>query len=67
MLDYLDRTLSAICENIDRIMCYEDIFGRNDMVQRALGFLYADYLDFCTRLIQYNKKRAGKNVLHLSD
>lgn len=52
----LAMILHRIIGSIERFTNYENIFKTNPAVQKAIGFLYGDLIDFCTRTVRFHSR-----------
>ena len=45
--------LQRITGSLERFADFEKLFKTNQAVQRAIGALYTDLIDFCTRVVRF--------------
>ena len=45
--------LHRVVSSLERCVNYEKLFETNAAVQKAIGVLYSDFIDFCTRVIRF--------------
>ena len=51
-LESLAMILYRVVGSLERFTNYEALFKTNPAVQKAIGALYSDLIDFCTRVVQ---------------
>ena len=57
-LESLVKVLSKITCSLDRFVNYEQLFRTEPAVRKAVGTLYLDLLDFCTRTVRFHCRSA---------
>ena len=55
-LESLAMILHRITSSLERFQNYETLFKGNQLVQRVIGALYCDLIDFCTRVVRYHTR-----------
>ena len=55
-LESLAMILYRVVGSLERVTNYEMLFKTNPTVQKAIGALYSDLIDFCTRVVQYHSR-----------
>ncbi len=55
-LESLAMILYRLVGSLERFTNYETLFKTNPAVQRAVGVLYSDLIDFCTRVLQFHSR-----------
>lgn len=53
-VEKLTKILQRVVGLLPRAQTYEDLFTSNENARRAIGTLYADLINFCTRAVQYH-------------
>ncbi|MCJ1357578.1 MAG: hypothetical protein MMC33_007574 [Icmadophila ericetorum] len=53
-VEKLAKILERIVALLPRAQTYEQLFASNEHAKRAIGTLYADFIDFCTRAVKYH-------------
>ncbi|KAF2015743.1 hypothetical protein BU24DRAFT_450409 [Aaosphaeria arxii CBS 175.79] len=61
-LQTLTRLLERLVEPLKRFQTYENIFSGNPALQAAIGALYSDLIDFCTRAVRFFGKRSVRTI-----
>lgn len=56
MLENLAMILDRVVSSLERCVNYEKLFETNTAVQKAIGILYSDLIDFCTRVVRFYSK-----------
>lgn len=71
--DYF-KTLESLAMNLNRVISsperftdYENLFKTNPAVQKAIGTLYGDVIDLCTRMVRFYSRSSVRSYcpLHL--
>ncbi len=57
-LQTLTKLLEQIVDPLKRFRDYEKLFRENVLLQNAIGMLYCDLLDFCTRVVRHYSRRS---------
>lgn len=52
-LESLAMILRRVVSSLERCVNYERLFETNAAVLKAIGVLYSDFIDFCTRVIRF--------------
>lgn len=55
-MERLTFIVGKITNSIERVQDFEVLFASHVGVQKAIGLLYADLVDFCTRVIRFYAK-----------
>ena len=55
-LEGLAMVLHRITSSLERFSNYERVFRDNLAVQKAIGALYSDLIDFCARIVRFHSK-----------
>lgn len=55
-LESLAMVLYRVVGSLERFTNYETLFKTNPAVQKAIGALYSDLIDFCTRVVQFHSR-----------
>lgn len=55
-LESLAMILYRVVGSLERFTNYETLFKTNPAVQKAIGALYSDLIDFCTRVVQFHSR-----------
>ncbi|CAF9918842.1 MAG: hypothetical protein ALECFALPRED_000847 [Alectoria fallacina] len=55
-LESLGMILYRVVGSLERFTNYETLFKTNPAVQKAIGALYSDLIDFCTRVVQFHSR-----------
>ena len=55
-LESLAMILYKVVTSLERFTNYETLFETKPAVQKAIGALYSDLMDFYTRIIQYHSR-----------
>lgn len=58
ILESLAMILHRVISSIERFTGYESLFKTNSSVQRAIGTLYGDLIDFCARVVRFHSRNA---------
>ena len=48
--------LHRVVSSLERHVNYEKLFETNAAVQKAIGVLYSDLIDFCSRVVRFYSK-----------
>ena len=46
--------LHRVIGSLDKFTNHKNLFKDNSAVQKAIGALYSDLMDFCTRVVRYH-------------
>lgn len=68
-LQTLSLFLERLVEPLKRFQTYENVFGGNPTLRSAIGLLYCDLIDFCTRTVRFYGKSSVRKcvrVIHVS-
>jgi hypothetical protein len=57
-IEKLARILQRIVASLNRYSNYEILFKNNLNTQRAIGTLYSDLIDLCTRVVRFHSRSA---------
>ena len=57
-IEKLARILQRIVASLQRYSNYETLFNNNLNTQRAVGALYSDLIDLCTRVVKFHSRSA---------
>jgi len=60
-LDKLVIILQRIVDSLERYSNYEVLFINNLNTQKAIGALYCDLLDLCTRVVRFHSRPSISN------
>ena len=52
-MERLTFIVEKITNSIQRVQDFEVLFASHESVQKAIGLLYADLVDFCTRVVRF--------------
>ena len=55
-LESLAMILYRVVGSLERFSNYETLFKTDPAVQKAIGALYGDLIDFCTRVVQFHSR-----------
>lgn len=55
-LESLAMILYRVVGSLEKFTNYETLFKTNPAVQKAIGALYSDLIDFCTRVVQFHSR-----------
>ena len=55
-LESLAMVLHRVTGPLERFSNYERLFKGDPVLQRAIGALYSDLIDFCTRVVRYHSR-----------
>lgn len=55
-LESLAMILYRVVGSLERFTNYETLFKTNPAVQKAIGALYSDLIDFCTRVVRFHSR-----------
>lgn len=62
-IEKLAQLLHRIVTSLERYRNYESLFHNHMHVQNAVGLLYSDLLDLCTRVVRFHSRRTiGKSA-----
>jgi hypothetical protein len=64
-LQTLSRFLERLVEPLKRFQTYENVFSGNPALQAAIGALYCDLIDFCTRTVRFFGKSSVRKCTHI--
>ena len=53
--------------SLERFTNYEALFNTNPAVQKAIGALYSDLIDFCTRVVQFHSRSSLRAMVTTFD
>ena len=62
-LESLAMVLYRIVGSLGRFTNYETLFKTNSAVQKAIGALYSDLIDFCTRVVQFHSRSSLRTMI----
>lgn len=62
-LESLAMILYRVVGSLERFTNYETLFKTNFAVQKAVGALYSDLIDFCTRVVQYHSRSSLRTLV----
>lgn len=57
-IEKLARVLQRIVASLERYSNYEILFKNNLNTQKAIGALYSDLIDLCTRVVKFHSRSA---------
>ncbi|KAI1139296.1 hypothetical protein F5Y05DRAFT_381436 [Hypoxylon sp. FL0543] len=61
-LQTLSLFLERLVEPLKRFETYENVFGDNPTLRSAIGALYCDLIDFCTRTVRFYGKSSVRTI-----
>ena len=56
--------LHRVVASLERFTDYENLFKNNGAVQKAIGALYSDLIDFCARVVRYHSRASFRRAHH---
>lgn len=56
ILESLAMILYRVVRSLERFTNYKTLFKTNPAIQKAIGALYSDAIDFCTRVVQFHSR-----------
>jgi len=62
-LESLAMILHRVISSLERFTNYEKLFQNNGAVQKVIGALYSDMIDFCTRVVRYHSRSSIRGKL----
>ena len=66
-LEILAMILYRVVGSLERFTNYETLFKTNLAVQKAIGALYSDLIDFCTRVVQFHSRSSLRAMVTTFD
>ena len=60
-LESLAMNLNRVISSLERFTDDENLFKTNPAVQKAIGTLYGDVIDFCTRMVRFYSRSSVRS------